>query len=205
VENLTAKADSTLGLISIKNFQKFSKEEKERALEVISINKNLHYHREKGYNFPILEDQEGLFTKLYSKFYRTAEVAFKPFSEAADSKQTCWCLYSTEGDWVTEFHDHLKTSTINAVFYLQLNDSDSITFLDASGEEHIYYPEEYELLIFPNYLVHSPNKSKVYQKARCSINMEIKTVESSTYLFEPFLQGADADQTGGLIKTTFKF
>jgi hypothetical protein len=83
-------------------------------------------------------------------------------------------------------HNHLNTSTINSVYYLNVPitasiGQGSISFL-LNGNKFTYKPENGDLLIFPDYLDHQINFLDD-EEYRVSINMEIKCKESSEELF----------------------
>ena len=143
------------------------------------------YDPKVGYNYPILEYQNLFFKNLYDKFLKNSNEIFGNFSLLEKNKFNCWCYKSSLDNYISEYHNHINTSTINGVYYYQISKNDSISFLDHDKNEIIYYPDQGEMLIFPNYLVHKPNKpsSTFFGKCRYSINVEILTKESSIELF----------------------
>jgi hypothetical protein len=70
------------------------------------------------------------------------------------------------------------------VYYLNVPDKTSgeIEFLGSNDKTFKYYPDTFELIIFPDYLVHKPNFSNS-ENWRVSVNMEIQTKETSLELF----------------------
>jgi hypothetical protein len=99
------------------------------------------------------------------------------------SRSEYFCYLSSAGNYNCFYHDHKKTGTITGVYYFQLNERDSISFLTDDNQEFKYYPSEGELLFFPSYRVHKPNPPIYAQRTRYSINIDIFTEESSEELF----------------------
>ena len=84
------------------------------------------------------------------------------------------------------WHNHSKSSTINAVYYLQVYDA-GISFVGANNNVVDYLPKNDELIVFPSYLNHSAQPNTL-QKYRYSVNMEILTEETSADLFSRVLK-----------------
>ena len=78
------------------------------------------------------------------------------------------------------WHNHINTSTINGVLYLETIPKHGIKF---KYDNKITYKEvkPYDLLIFPNFLDHVPIISKL--KRRISLNFELNCVEKSEEIF----------------------
>lgn len=134
-----------------------------------------------GHNFEILDVGDKFFTKLYDKFFYKSRLIFGDFELSSQNNKNCWCYRSRNEDYNSVYHNHINTSTINAVYYYQIKKGDSISFL-CNQIEKTYYPSKEELIIFPNYLIHKPNKP-IGNNYRYSINMEIITVQSAKHLF----------------------
>ena len=81
------------------------------------------------------------------------------------------------------WHNHLNTSTINGVYYLNIPENDYVTIdFGLNGNIYTRKVNNYDLIIFPNYLNHKPNRC--YKDGyRISINMEITCKESAEYIF----------------------
>ena len=105
------------------------------------------------------------------------------FHITPSNKTICWCYRSNVNDSESVWHNHLDTSTINGVYYYQV-EGDGI-FFERNGKELHYIPQQGELLIFPNDLNHKPAKT-TSENWRYSINMEIKTEESASSLFKNY-------------------
>ena len=170
-------------VLSVKNFLKVKKKERDIIEKNILLSYIHHISECGGYNFPIEDNIHPFFPKLYKKYTNYCQTIFKNF-KTTNNKVKYWCYMSSPKSYKSIFHNHEKTSTINGVYYYQINEKDSISFLDDYGEEFVYYPEEGELLIFPNYRTHKPNPPVFGNKIRYSINLEIMTKESSKHLFD---------------------
>ena len=141
------------------------------SVEILNPNNN---------NFSIKDDHTLFFSKLYDKYLKICHEQFGDFDISDRNKKTCWCYRSSKGDSVSVWHNHFDTSTINGVYYYQV-DGDGIEFKDHSRKQK-YIPEQGELIIFPNYLIHRPCVATSNRK-RYSINMEIITQQSVKELF----------------------
>ena len=174
-------------IISIKNFQYVNSQR--RVLIDDSIEKNyLKYplskgNTDRGYNFPLHDDHTLFFSYVYEKYKVLCYELFDIFYLNPKNNSTCWCYRSNKDDYISSWHNHLYSSTINGVYYYQI-DKDGICF-EKNGEVIEYLPEQNELLIFPNYLNHKP-KVATSEKLRYSINMELITEETALALFKKY-------------------
>jgi hypothetical protein len=135
-----------------------------------------------GNNYPIIEDDNFFYRSLYQKFYNLCEDRLK-FTISKKNKKICWCYIDNIKKSVSNFHNHIDSSTINAVYYLNVPDNDSghIEFL--IGDKMLaYQPKNFDLLIFPNYMIHRPTQNKK-EEWRVSINMEILAEETFDDIF----------------------
>ena len=137
----------------------------------------------KGNNFPLYNDETSFFSHLYEKYKVLCYELFGNFHISPQNKTTCWCYRSNINDFKSGWHNHLATSTINGVYYYQV-EGDGI-FFERNGKEFHYIPQQGELLIFPNDLNHNAART-TSQNWRYSINMEIKTEESASTLFKNY-------------------
>ena len=174
-------------LISIPSFLQLSSEE--MVLVNSSIEKNYlkspvsFGDTDEGYNFPIVEDDTLFFSHLYERYKEFSYNFFGNFHITPQNKTTCWC-YRSNKDWAeSNWHNHLYSSTINGVYYHQV-DGDGI-FFERNGKSFHHVPQQGELLIFPNNLNHRPDMT-TSQSLRYSINMEITTEESASTLFKNY-------------------
>lgn len=131
----------------------------------------------KGNSFPII-DYTGAFDKLYSEFLDIATEELGPLKLNSDNIRTCWGYVTNKNFYKGGIHHHIRTSTINAVYYLAVPQTNtgvegSISFYNDSRKE-IYNikPKPGDLVMFPNYLLHQPHQSFT-DEYRISVNMEI--------------------------------
>lgn len=157
--------------------------QRQRMVECVLAQKDIaNYHG--GYTFEILDPYHD-FADLYNKFVEISEKTFGPFRYSVKQKHWCWAnVYNCDSNR-TNMHDHQTTSTINAVYYLNVPDlPEGEGRLEILNEEKIDYftPETGDLIIMPSWLPHKPcdHSSKEY---RIAINMEISTVETVDELY----------------------
>lgn len=114
--------------------------------------------------------------KLYDKFLRKSRLIFGNFKLTQSNSNACWSLCTNRNYWQSVPHNHIKTSTINSVFYLKvpkINGKYCGKILLYDDEKwNLYQPEPYELLIMPNYLVHDTEYHDT-EEFRISLNFEI--------------------------------
>ena len=183
--NVIFKNLPALNLISVENFAEVTSQE--RILINNSIEKN--YLKDplpksmQQNQFPLYDDHTSFFSDLYEKYKALCYELFGSFHITPQNKTTCWCYRSNINDFRSGWHNHLATSTINGVYYYQV-EGDGI-FFERHGKEFHYIPQQGELLIFPNDLNHNAART-TSQNWRYSLNMEILTEESSSTLFKKY-------------------
>ena len=142
---------------------------------VLSQKDTANYHG--GYTFQV-EDPYGDFKKLYNYFFKTVESVFGSFDIAAKHRDWCWANVYNKNNFKTNLHNHIRTSSINAIYYLKLpkdmleNEGGLIVVPSGSREELLFLPEEQDLLIMPNYILHEPQYHSSLDY-RIAVNMEI--------------------------------
>ena len=70
-------------------------------------------------NFLILS-QDIFFINLYNSFVKKCHDIFGDFTLHEKNSNKCWSLCTNKNYWVSVVHDHIKTSTINAVYYVNV-------------------------------------------------------------------------------------
>ena len=124
-------------------------------------------------------------TKYNKKLYKILTKYCKKYLNKFTVKDTnfkVWCYFSDKNFNRTDWHNHINTSTINAVIFLKIpKDNLGIDF-KFNNEVKNYKPKSGDLLIFPDYLYHYPYPS--YNKPRISLNLEIKCNEDSKEIFK---------------------
>ena len=178
-----------LGVLTIKKFYEVSKDNRTLVDDVIEKNfllPSASRYLDTGYNYtyPISQDITSFFSNVYDKFFMLSKELFGNFTITEKNTNTCWIYRSNKNDFNSVWHDHSCTSTINGVYYYQIG-SNGIIF-KSDGKTRSYLPEQEELIIFPNYLIHKPEVT-TSTNLRYSVNMEILTEETSSKLFEKYL------------------
>jgi hypothetical protein len=166
------------------------------ALPIYSFILDINYDKDKIYNeiisdFKSQEMQEYLasgannfklnkkydfINTIYKKFFQESTKLFGELVLDPTNVKDGWAYINNKEFYKNGIHNHLRTSTINSVYYLNVPDeaTGSINFFD--DEHNIIYmhcPKEKELLIFPNYMLHEPCQSMT-DKYRIAVNLEIK-------------------------------
>jgi Putative 2OG-Fe(II) oxygenase len=117
---------------------------------------------------------------LYEAFLAEAHKKLGHFNVRSDSNATCWAYVSNRYHYRGGIHHHLTTSTVNGVYYLSVPPSDvgsantgALQFFDDERQPNLgIQPCEGDLLIFPNYLLHEPQRIDC-DSYRIALNMEI--------------------------------
>lgn len=148
-----------------------------------TVLKNKKYcNPSKGYNYPLLDDCDNFFFKLYNRYYNLCKKKFK-FTKDLKNSSTCWAYVSDKNYFNEVWHDHVKTSTINSVYYLNIPNNDNATIdFRLNYKQYTYKINNYDLIIFPNYLQHKPHRC-YKNDYRISINMEIMCNEPADQIF----------------------
>ena len=142
------------------------------------IDKHSKYKYSIGNNF-MIEDENGYIDKLYEAFLQESIKLLGNFELRSSNKRACWAYVTNCDHYRGGIHDHIRTSVINAVYYLRMPKTDnlrdgSISFYDRNDKETFWYkPRTSDLVIFPNYLRHEPNPVST-KEHRVAINMEIQ-------------------------------
>jgi hypothetical protein len=142
---------------------------------VLSQKDTANYHG--GYTFQV-EDPHGDFKKLYDYFFKTVESVFGVIDTSVKNRNWCWANVYNKNNFKTNLHNHIRTSSINAIYYLKLpedmseNEGGLILVSSDDQEELLFLPEEQDLLIMPNYILHEPQQHSSLDY-RIAINMEI--------------------------------
>ena len=163
------------------NFFLIDKESKNQIINKIFRSKFIYENSKKLEkpslsNFLILEEDINL-NNLYLKFSFLVNQIFHPVTNLT-LKNKFWAHVSNKNYYTFLPHDHIKSSTIHGVYYLNipknmtsLSNEGAITFF-INGKWEFYSPKENDLILMPNYLIHDTihNNSKEY---RISINLEL--------------------------------
>jgi hypothetical protein len=154
---------------------------------VLSQKDTANYHG--GYTFHV-QDSFGDFKILYNFFFNTVINLFGNVKLSPTHKTWCWANVYNKESFRTNAHNHIKTSSINSVYYLKMpkdvgDDEGGLNLYPPGLEPIQFQPDEGDLLIMPNNTVHEPllHNSMDY---RISVNMEM-CIESN--VFDYFTQG----------------
>ena len=133
---------------------------------------------------------------LYDLFIKRSRRLLNKFT-LKDTDFTLWCYYTDKDSlkWST-WHNHYNTTTINGVLYLEAvkgyglevctdyNETymrDLPVELYINREKKYIEPNNYDLLIFPDFLEHRPIVPE--NKRRITLNFEVRCNESSKKIF----------------------
>jgi hypothetical protein len=172
-------SDGSVPIILIENFLMPSKEDKNNILNSIFEAKKKHEQSEKKYYSYIVEhDYNNFLKKLYNNFLISCFKIFDNFEISKRNSSNCWAYCSNANDYNSYWHDHKRSSTINSVYYINIpKDSGGPLFFripknNNEFEIYSYFPKNYDLIIFPDYLEHKPMPPSSDDYRIC-INMEI--------------------------------
>jgi len=118
---------------------------------------------------------------LYNIFISRCKKLLNNFSLSND-KLYLWSYYTDKNSNDTIYHNHERTSTINGVIYIKTVDNCGINFIDEDDKVCYYEPNDFDLLIFPNYVKHKPVASKL--ETRISLNLELECLENVNSIFK---------------------
>ena len=134
---------------------------------------SVYYPNEK---FNAIVDER--FTNIINKIFKVSEKIkkIKPFVYCQNNKKS-----------INLWHHHIKTSTINGVFYLDPPENDGAIAFRYGGREYELFPKEGHIFLFPYWLEHTPLPQQV-DKWRVCVNLEYKcmmrpTVKSTEVLW----------------------
>lgn len=129
----------------------------------------------KSNNFK-LDKKYDFINTIYEKFLQKSTKLFGTIQLNPTNIKDGWAYINNKNFYKNGIHNHLNTSTINSVYYLNVPDAKtgSVNFFD--NEHNVIYthhPKEKELIIFPNYMLHEPCQSMT-DEYRIAINLEIR-------------------------------
>jgi hypothetical protein len=128
-----------------------------------------------GNNFK-LDKKYDFINTIYEKFFQESTRLFGELVLDPTNTKDVWVYINNKEFYENGIHNHLKTSTINSVYYLNVPD-ETTGGINFFNDEHdiiyAHHPKEKELLIFPNYMLHEPCQSMT-DRYRIAVNLEIK-------------------------------
>jgi hypothetical protein len=159
---------------SIKNFYLFEDKNKKKLIAHILNDKDKHDNKPKSkkelQNFRI--SPHPLLNNLYEEFLKECKNSLGDFTIYQKNSKDLFSLCTNKNYYSSVPHDHISTSTIVGVYYLNIPDDKAAIIFDIDKKWRPYMPTEGELLIFPNYLKHDTLQNNT-EEWRISINMEI--------------------------------
>jgi len=137
-----------------------------------------HHANSEDFSFEVMSKHNDY---LYNIFIKKCRNHLNNFT-LIDNNFVLWCYYSNNDYHKGNvWHNHIKTATINSVLYIETVKDKGIEF-EHNGNHLYIEPEEFDFLIFPDFLNHLPRVSK--NKRRISFNMELRCKEKSTDIFK---------------------
>jgi hypothetical protein len=132
-----------------------------------------------GYNYEV--DLNKDFNTLYEHFLNKCKESFKKVT-FIKVKPKCWACLLDKNNRENVWHHHITSSTINSVFYLKLAKTENgIAFNENDNDKII--PDEFDLLLMKNSLIHKPLLPTNKNDLRITINMEVFCKESADEIF----------------------
>ena len=122
------KLDDNFPIYLIKNFYKIDKGVKNKLISIVlDCKKRNSVHGNVG-SFLVDKDYNNIFENLYDQYDQTCKKFFGSYTRV-DNEKAIWSYSSNKhqhGLIPGIIHNHLRTSTINSVYYLNIPDSVTI-------------------------------------------------------------------------------
>lgn len=130
-----------------------------------------NYHG--GWTFEVTSSYND-FTNLYNIFKEICLEIFDDIKISKNNRTICWANVYNAHNYRSNMHHHMRTCSINSVFYLKMpkDTREGGLKLYHQNQFHLYIPEELELIIMPSWMPHEPMPHSD-EENRISINMEI--------------------------------
>lgn len=180
--------DKELPVILFENFKIPDEETKKKLIEkIIDIKKNKGPSYVEALSFPIKVDYNNFLFDLYDEFIEISKKCLESFTISKDNIKRYWAYATNRFDPHYQWHDHIRTSTINGVYYLKIPEH-VCSQLDFHYKDKFYRfsPKENDLLIMPNYLKHAP-RQPLSDEYRISVNIEIVCNELADDIFSKYI------------------
>jgi hypothetical protein len=156
-------------------------------LEIIK-NHIVNFKGDTGYGkvFPVPPDNLGILNELYREFTSCVTDQFGGSINHELNRQAYWIYYSNRLDPDYLWHNHVDTSTILCVYYINIppGSGGEIDF-ELNGNFFSFKPKPFDFIIIPNYLNHAP-RQPLSNEYRISLNMEAQCLESPGELIDNF-------------------
>lgn len=175
-------------IILIENFSVPTKEQKDFIVKSIVRKKEKNNDNNSGANnVKVTDDYDNFIKNTYNKFVSTSKEILNPFTISKNNSTQAWTYCTNQYDHIHVWHNHITTSTINSVYYLQVpNCGGGQLEIEYNNKRLDYLPKENDFIIFPNFINHAPRRPFCDQY-RISINFEIACEENSKQIFSKIL------------------
>ena len=171
-------------VILLNNFMRPSAEEKTDLInQIIEPKIKLNNNRGGAVSTQVEYESNSFLDKIYAKYIKTCQELLNPFTFHPDTAETAWTYCTNQDDTKHVWHNHIKSSTINSVYYLQIPHCEGNQLeIEYRGNRIDFHPREDDFLIFPNYINHAPMRPHS-KEFRISINFEILCREKAEDIF----------------------
>ena len=188
-------------ILLFKNFKIPEDHIKEKFINKISEEKgNLGPAGSEALSFRLEFDCENFLFDLYYDFVEISKKHLKKFTISDENIKKYWAYGTNRFDPHYQWHDHVRTSTINGVYYLRIpktvtgceldlskGDLKSLYVENSPANFFRFFPEENDLIIMPNYMPHAP-RQPLCDEYRISINVEILCNEDPNDIFIDYIR-----------------
>lgn len=136
---------------------------------------NSDFNVENGYNVQLTPDEN--LEQLWQIFTDVCNKTFDNISPIENKTYAqFWAYVQNSERYTSVWHNHIKTASINAVYYPWVPDETGNLSVITNGGEVIEIPViQGTMLIFPGWLIHRPNPQLTSKEPRVSINIELLT------------------------------
>jgi len=181
-------------IILFENFIIPKENEKKYIVNDIEFRKKRNNDNNNGKNnVKVLCDYNNFIKKLYEKFILTSKKTLNTFSIHENNSEQAWTYCTNQDDIHHVWHNHINTSTINSVYYLQVpNCGGGQLEIQYKNKRFDFHPKEYDFIIFPDFLDHAPRRPYC-KEYRISINLELLCNEDSEKIFSNILNNIKSD------------
>ena len=164
-----------------KDFKILDKDNKEYLIQHILNHKKNDVTDGKN-NILINSDTKNILNDIYDLFIEALEKGFNAEIDWSLTKKEFWSYCTNAFNPSYVWHNHIKTSTMHSVYYLNIPDAlgGELNF-ELNGNFFSFKPSPNDLIIMPDFLNHAPTNS-LSQEYRISINMEAYCKESSNVI-----------------------
>jgi hypothetical protein len=139
-------------------------------------------------NIQIPPDNFNILKTIFHKFTETLTSDFFCSIDFYKTKENYWTYCTNRFDIAYVWHNHLRTSTMHSVYYLNVpcGSGGELDF-EYNGKFFSYKPKRYDLIIMPDFLNHAP-RQPLSDEYRISINMEAYCTQSSQIILQNFIK-----------------